>query len=178
MSKMKALFNGCIAEGYSPTADGVLMSPERMHTNTSPVLAQDELPTGQGRGWINHLERSKKMTPQVLVYGFAGQRLYGKPGMIFRPMKVREDFGEWRDTKSDDGKAVQKWLLRQGYRKVWYRAEGAGESAKYLEYWAHTSLVGESAEHLHIPPSILKKLVVEQPAKEISLEEFASQMCG
>jgi hypothetical protein len=165
-------------EGYSPNADGVLMSPERVHTNTSPVLAQDERPTGQGRGWINHIKRSTAMTPQVLVYGFAGQRLYGKPGMIFRPMKVREDFGEWRDSKTDDGKATQKWLIKHGYRKVWYDPKGNGMDAKYIEYWAHVSIVGESTEMLRIPPSVLKKLVVEQPAKEISLEEFASQMCG
>lgn len=176
MGKMKELFTGCIAEGYSPRVDGVLASPERNHISTSPILAQDERPEMQGRGWINHLERSKKMTPQVLVYGFSGMRLYGKPGMVFRPLKVREDFKEWRDTKTQDGAATQKWLLRNGYRKVWYKAEGNGVDAKYLEYWAHTSLVGESAEQLNIPPSILKKLV-EVPAKE-TLEAFANAMCG
>jgi hypothetical protein len=175
---MKALFTGCIAEGYSPNVDGVLVSPERNHTVDGPILGPEERPTFAGRGWINHLERSKKMTPQVLVYGFSGMRMYGKPGMIFRPMKVREDFAEWRDTKSDDGKAVQKWMLRQGYRKVWYDPRGNGMNAKYIEYWAHVSLVGESAEHLHIPPSVLKKLVVETPTKEQTLEEFANAMCG
>ena len=179
MSYIKDVYAECIASGYTPRADGVLVSPERNHTSQSPILAQDERPDMQGHGWINYLKGVRSMTPSnVLVYGFSGMRMYGKPGMVFRPMKVREDFKEWRDTKTQDGAATQKWLLKHGYRKVWYKAEGVGESAKYLEYWAHTSLVGESTEILHIPPSVLKKLVVEQPVKEQTLEEFAQEMCG
>lgn len=54
---MKDVYAECIASGYTPRADGVLVAPERMHTSQSPILAQDERPTMQGRGSLKGVRR-------------------------------------------------------------------------------------------------------------------------
>jgi len=165
---MKELFYGCIAEGYSPNADGVLMSPEHNHTINSPILAQDERPTMQGRGWINYLKSKEDnmithSTPKPKVYGFSGMVRYGKPGMVFEPIKTREEFGEWRDTKSKDGEKVASWLVKNGYRMVWRKLEGTGESRQYIEYWALRSLpwVGNDTGRVEIGPRELRQRIQE-----------------
>ena len=61
----------------------------------------------------------------MIVVEFEGVRHYGKPGWCERPARVREDFGAWRPTQSQDGAAIAAWLEKNGYR-VTAVAEGGG----------------------------------------------------
>lgn len=106
----------------------------------------------------------------VGVYAFKGRKYYGKPGIEFRPLQVQEDFGTWREAKSQDGKVVASWLVKNGYRKVWYKAVKSEAAGDYEEYWCHESLVGYDCEHLSIPPTVLKKLV-GKPEEKLERKE-------
>lgn len=95
------------------------------------------------------------------VYAFRGRAYYGKPGWEFRPTEVQEDFGEWRMTKSQDGKAVADWLVKNDFRMV-YRSFGKGFDARdYKAWWAHVDLVGEEGQ---VHPDELRELLAEEPA--------------
>ena len=185
MSHIKELLNGCIAEGYILTTDGVLMSPEHVHTSQSPILAQDERSEMQGRGWINHLKEANMSithSTKVKVYGFEGRVRYGKPGLVFEPAKTHENFGEWRNTKSQDGKKIADWLVKNGYRLVWRKLSGSGENRKYVEYWALRSLpwVGNDARRIEIGPHELRQRIQEdEETKDIDgLAAWAKALIG
>ena len=65
----------------------------------------------------------------MIVVEFEGVRHYGKPGWSERPVRVREDFGEWRPVKDRDGKKIAA-NVRDLDRYMKY----AGFDAMYVEY--------------------------------------------
>lgn len=99
------------------------------------------------------------------VFAFRGRAYYGKPGWQLRPAEVQENFGEWRQAKSQDGKAVADWLVKNGFRMV-YRSFSKGTDARdYKEWWARVELVGEQGQVL---PDELRRQVT--PTISISIE--------
>jgi hypothetical protein len=90
------------------------------------------------------------------VFAFRGRAYYGKPGWEFRPAEVQENFGGWRKAKSQDGKAVADWLVKNGFRMV-YRSFSKGMEARdYKEWWAKVELVKQEGE---VRPDQLRQLV-------------------
>ena len=70
----------------------------------------------------------------MIVVEFEGVRHYGKPGWSERPVRVREDFGEWRPVKSQEGKKIADWMIEHGYRVL--NTVGRSHSGSlYREWW-------------------------------------------
>ena len=90
------------------------------------------------------------------VFAFRGRAYYGKPGWEFRPTEVQEDFSEWRQTKSQNGKAVADWLIKNGFRMVYRSFSRGAEAREYKEWWAKVEFVGEQGQVL---PNELKQQI-------------------
>lgn len=108
------------------------------------------------------------------VFSFRGRAYYGKPGWELHPAEVQEDFSGWRQTKSQNGKAVATWLVKNGYR-VAYRSFSKGHEARdYKEWWAKTDLIGEEGQ---VSPDELRALVAKRAARAAN-EEAKAQLMG
>lgn len=137
----------------------------------------DEITTMEHGSVLPQLTKESTMSTPIIVklYTFKGRCYYTKPGWEYRPHSVREDFGEWRESKTSDGKAIQDWLIKKGYRMVWSSASKGDISREYTQHWALRSLVGDDG--LIEPRQLRQKLYGnDKPAKEV--EDFAKEMCG
>ena len=103
--------------------------------NPSDVLGQERF-----------LERrAAKMDEKPVAFWFKGDARYAHPGWAYCYNEVAENNGEYRATTKKDGKAIQKWLVGNGYRKL-YSWKGNGEITTFRECWMHVRYSGDGSD--------------------------------
>jgi len=109
----------------------------------------------------------------MIVVEFEGVRHYGKPGWSERPTRVREDFGAWRPTQSQDGAAIAAWLEKNGYR-VLNRVGRSHDGSPYREWWGLVGIFPIETNEYGLPKSISPEEIRTRYARFVEQAEASA----
>lgn len=79
------------------------------------------------------------------VYVFEGAAYYGRPGVVFSPARVSEDFAPYRKAECKDWPHIEKWLLSRGYRCLG-KTGSKHDGATLRQWWGLTDVFGTQAK--------------------------------